>query len=129
MITDKDWDYYLKKYRETYKLYRDEAGMWKITCKKGEIYPYSIEKQLLAVYLFNISRQFLRKVKAETRLTIQADANHEIIASFSEDNLAELSYFLGIKRKKVLTEEQRQALRERLQNMVKKPIFVGLQHG
>lgn len=129
MITDKDWNFYLKKYEEKYRIYRDKTGMWKIICKKGEIYLYSIEKLLLAIYFFGVSKQFLRKVKAETRLTIQAEGDKELIASFSEKNLSELSHFLGIKRKKVLTEEQRQALRERLQNMAKKPIFAGLQHG
>ena len=51
-IPKKIWDNYLKKFEDKYQLFYDDAGIWQIKCKYGEIQLYNFISKIKGFNLF-----------------------------------------------------------------------------
>ena len=49
-IPDSMWNHYMQRYKQDFKTFKGEDGIFRIKCKFGEIYPHSLIKGNLAFY-------------------------------------------------------------------------------
>lgn len=113
-IPDKIWDGYLRKYTDEYRVFRGDEGTYKIRCKFGQIEPYSlIHGYLCFAGTFSSPMKktwFLKKRPANVEVT--QDGEWEATVKFSEDYLPSLVDWLGVCKKRRLTESDRNRRRE-----------------
>ena len=119
---DQIWNNYLKKYRKDYKIQKDEAGVWTIRCKYGNIQPYSLcrSKQLCFVADFNSPRRlssFVSKTKDLSCKNTQ-EGYCDMVLVFNEEDLAKFAEVCRIRKKRHIktTPERRAQLCEQLAN-------------
>ena len=120
-IPESIWNSYLKRYENTYRIKKDDAGVHQILCKYGTIQLHSMfKKELCAVLDFRTQRHlsgFLSKM-AGLDYTIYQEGTNDIVIVFKEDDLSKFAKACIIreKRKKVaITEERREQLRRQLE--------------
>jgi len=119
-ISQEFWNRYLKPYKDRYRCFCDEQGIWSIKCKKGFIQPYSIEKkQLVAVLDFKTIRQltwFKKKLqyKATNTTQISQEGDMDICVVFDEDSLKKLVVVFKVYKKKKLSAQTKEKLRKNL---------------
>ena len=120
------WNKYMKvKYGKDYFLMKEDVGTYCIKCLKksgGRIEPYSIKKQILMF----VSDLGMGTGKANNINTVLPDwciverDGDGIIFRFPENKLVEVGEFIFLRKKKQLTEEQKEILRERFKKNIKK---------
>jgi len=107
---------HLNKYQDQYKIFKTNDDIYSIKCRYGIIQPFSLKKQLLIfVGTFQSKRKksaFL-KIKPSSCEIIQ-DCETECSLKFPETKLKELENYLQIKKKRILTEEQKLVLTNRI---------------
>jgi hypothetical protein len=113
-----DWNYYLQnRYNTTYRFERSDDGIKAIRCKKGKIEPYSIIKAKVIFISNGYNRiiYFINKVKrcgVETTNWVICDDSFSCV--FNESDLKLMENVLQIRKRKLLTEEHKNRLRERM---------------
>ena len=112
------WNRYMKKFGDTYRIFRDEIGEWGIRCKFGRIMPYSLVwKQLCFYGNFRSSKHktyFLKKLLKNDRYTgkIMQEGEVEIVITFPEEEINSIADCLLPMRKKKISDERRRELSE-----------------
>ena len=121
-INEQTYKQYLKRYEQDYQLYLDQDQLWKIKCRKGnsiELASLTEETLLFSLRSGRTARTkstLLKKLEeAELPYGILQEGDVEINITFPEQRIAEYEELFGIRKRKQLSEEQRQALRERMQ--------------
>ena len=119
-IPQSTWNQHIKRYQNKYQCRCDDIGIWTIRCKNGSIQPYSLEKkQLVAALDFQTGRQltfFLKRLQYKVRcpFKITQSGDTDVCIMFHEDDLNKFVYLLKIRRKKEITAETREKLRQNL---------------
>ena len=115
-LSDRTWNTYCKKFGNKYIIDHDEINIAVLRCTFGNIQPYSIiKKQLCFVGDFRSVRHknaFKKKCTFKHKITQEGDT--DIVIMFSEGILDSTAQKLKIHRKKNLSDEQRNVLRERM---------------
>jgi hypothetical protein len=121
LVPKKIWDNYLKKYEDKYLLFYDDAGIWQIKCKNGEIQLYNFRDKIL-VFLGNFSKPhqitYLKK-KLPDSCMILDEGVLEIYIIFNESLLDSVSDIFKCYRKRNISEEEKEKRRERLEEIRK----------
>ena len=120
-ISDSVWNRYLKKkYGKTYRVFRDELGVWSIRCRYGFVQPYSIaNKELVAVLTYRTSRGInilIQKLQSEPALEfrISQRGDFEVSLLFNEKNINQMDRLLSFGHRRQISEEQKKILIARL---------------
>ncbi len=116
-IPDSVWNNYLSKYSEKYRVKPGKDNIKRIWCHSmGEISIYSLLASKLLFYRdFLTSKKksyFIKTLPAFCQIT--QNAMTEVCVSFPESKLEVLEGIFKIKKRKKLSEEQKQVLRDRL---------------
>lgn len=121
-FSEKEWNFYLKKYEDKYKVYKHTDGVYQIKCCEGaEIYLQKWKPKLLAFYhpggLSAKKKESLKRKLAEhSNLNIEVEADTEIIFVFPENLIEKFENDLRIIKKRIISEKDREKLRLRLEN-------------
>lgn len=111
-----EWEQYMKKYQDKYRMIRDEIGIWHIQCRRGTIQLFSLEHHRLSfVGEFNSPNEktfFIKKQRF--RFKIEQEGHDECIISFDESELNKNKKTLGVYNKRVYTAEALQRLRDNM---------------
>jgi hypothetical protein len=112
-ISVREWQIYLQKYDDRYKLKRDEIGIWQIKCKYGTIQTYSIVNQKLCfVGDFKSKNKLTRFIKKlPNYCLISQIGDFDIVVVFDESNLDNLVELFEIRKRRKLSNERREELR------------------
>lgn len=125
MTIDKDipksvWRNYIKKYEDKFRLFLGDDNIWKIKCKYGHIEPYDIKQGLLSFYgnfqSPHRKTSFLRKIHSN-KIKVSQDGYDECVVVFPETDIGELIKPMKIYKKKNLTVEAIEKLRQRALDM------------
>src|SRR3989344_666018 len=115
-IKESEWNRYLSKYDSKFKTYRDEDGISVIQCKYGKIAPFSSFLGLLGFYgcfpTSNKKTRFLAKIPPFCEV-IQ-DGDTDVGLKFPESKLWELVGCLRIKKRRVISPEEKKRLQEQM---------------
>ena len=119
-----EFEIYLRKYSEIYKVKKGEDSIYQILCLKGNfIQPYSIRSQLL-LFSFsggksarakNVLKGKLKELGIWHKIIQEGDLNMIII--FKEVNLDKVASLFKIRKRKRYSPEYRKKLVERAKNM------------
>lgn len=119
-IPDSIWNGYLRKYAKQFATFKGEDNITKIKCKFGHVEPFSLKhKKLLFYGDFKTSQKKTYFLKAfANKVEVVQDAYSECVIAFPEPKLAVLSGLLRCKKKRQLTEAQKEVLRRRFKENV-----------
>ena len=118
-IPDSFWNKYVKKYRVDYKVFKGEEGIWRIKCKYGEIYPHSIIGEQLA-YCFTTEKRTVKTYNAIKAQMPDAKEHTQFILVFPESDLKKYEEILQIKKRRHLSQEQKEKFKQRMKPFWKK---------
>ena len=115
-ISDSQWNRYMQKFGDKYRLIKDEINHWHLKCKYGIVAIYSIiNHQLCFVGDFRSPRHksgFKRTlIKNKFQHQISQEGDNDLVVVFDENLLDSMSQALRIYRKKRISAEQRERLR------------------
>jgi hypothetical protein len=107
---------YMKKFNDRYFVRKDEDGIFNITGRWGKIAPYDPEKQLLGCWCINLTRwkkkSFLKRLQPYF-IDVHQDCDCEFGGYFHEKDTQTIAKIIGAKKRRALSDEQRQALAKR----------------
>jgi hypothetical protein len=117
-ISKSIWRNHIKKYEDKFILFLGEDNIWKIKCKYGHIEPFDLKKGLLSFYGSFPSpfkkTSFLKKIHSRR---INTNANQigydDCVVSFPETDIGELIKPMKIFKKRIITDEAREKMRQR----------------
>lgn len=117
-IPDIIWNKYLNKYSDLYKIKTSEDKIRYIVCKEGQIKPHSLIKKTLQAYIDSTKRKksFLIS-KLPSYCEIVQDCEQEVVVSFPESELNNLSTLFKVKKRKRITPELREKLRQNMKKV------------
>lgn len=115
-LSDSTWNSYMRKYQKSYKVLRGEDMIDYIRCKHGKIMPFSIKKGLFLFYGgFHSQRKknaFLKIIPSFFR--VSQNGHDDCVITFPMDKLSEMESTLNIRKRRQLTDQQKDVLRQRL---------------
>ena len=116
-MTDFDFNRYLNEFDDYYFVDIDDDACRIINGKYGKIAPYSPERKLLGVWCINISmrrRNLLLQKMKNVLIKIHQDGEPEFGAHFHEKDLDVICDAIKARKRRQLSEEKKQVLRDRL---------------
>lgn len=116
-IPDKVWNTYLReKYAKKYRVKMGQDRIWYILCKYGEIDVFSLKKGFLMFYGYypTKSRKTFLIRKCPSFVRFFAEGDMECGCLFPESKLKVMEKIFIIRKKKRLSEAQKEVLRKSL---------------
>ncbi|MFH1839631.1 MAG: hypothetical protein ABH849_00605 [Nanoarchaeota archaeon] len=121
MLTDKQYQEYMKKFSDKYSLVKQEDGIWEILCySRNTICSYDVDRKLLLFASFSSKTArgqnvLLKKLK-ESGLYWQINqlGSGELTLIFREQDLGKFEPIFKIIKRRKISKKQRQILRERI---------------
>ncbi len=113
----------LQKYKMQYKVVKDEFGMAVLKGKIGQIEPYSDKLHQVWVTGIHSGKELSQRKtssilkKLSPFLTHRVILDGEIIGEFSKENLEKVAGVLKIRKRRVLSAEQKSVLSRRLKGI------------
>mgnify|MGYP001589932091 FL=1 len=115
-IPQQEWNNYLRKYKDKYRLYTERNINTKktamnyyrecmIKCKNGAINLHSLKNKLLAFFLYKGHPKLKNQLINNSLLTCIQEGNQEAIFTFNEENLSKFESILDIRKKRQLSPE------------------------
>lgn len=111
---DSTWNNYLNQYRNLYKIKVCDDQVRAIICKHGEIKPYSLlKRELFFCGNFHSKRKktAIKKLKPSYCVVLQ-DGEEELMLKFPENKLPELVNLINIRKRRMISQEQREKLKK-----------------
>jgi len=114
-------DNYLKKYRDKYKVFKQQGGVWEIRCKRGNsvcVYDLGDRTLLFAFFSGKSARSVNLLIKKLQQCGVWFKVNQlgdtEATIIFKEDDIEKFELIFKIKKRKIISEEYRKILVERM---------------
>jgi len=118
-MNDCEFNTYLSKFRDSYKITVEEDGIRVIIGKYGKVYPYDPKNQLLGVCGINLTTRRIKLIFAQLSTTLQAticpyegDKDYGLV--FNEKYLDDVCKIIKVRKRKKMTDEQKKELAIRL---------------
>lgn len=107
---DKQFENYLRQFKEKYRVKKGEDGIYEIPCKNGDIEPYSLNE--LCCYQGFKSQNGVNRLKCKLPgyCTITQEAGAELVFKFPNDKLDEIARLVKARYRWIPTTEQKEAL-------------------
>jgi hypothetical protein len=115
-ISDTEWNTHLKKYKTKYRVRPDEIGIYNIICRVGQIQTYSIRNGELCFTGEYKSGKGVANIKRAIPkyCTITQEGDTDIVVKFPEEKLTSVEEIFKPRKKRVMSEENKEKCRERL---------------
>ena len=110
---------YMQKYQDEYRVRPAEDGIWEVTCRGNSTIGLYSQQNSLLYYSFaggkssRAKTALLQKLNGVIDYNIVAEGDIEVMLSFPESQLEQAEDVFKIRKRKQLSDEQRDALRER----------------
>ena len=115
-MTNKEFNLYMNKFKKQYAVIINEDNIRIINGKLGKIAPYDPKKQLLGVWCINLTKRhknsLLKRLKP-ILIEVHQNCDNEFGAYFHEKDIDAVCSAIKAKRRRKLTDEQRQKLAQR----------------
>lgn len=117
-IPETVWNNYMRVFDNKYKVFKDTAGIYYLSCKYGSIQLHSmLRHQLAAVLTFKSLQGVNKTIKALKELApgsyVSQNGDNDVVIVFNEVDLDEVAGYLRVRYKRQYTPEQKQKLMER----------------
>jgi hypothetical protein len=116
-LGDKEWNYYLNKYKDTYKIIIKGDGHRAIACKDGDISRYGLT-DLVYYGEFKTIRQKTARLKLLLPCCdITQEGDYEFCCKFPESELPNVKNVFKIYKKRKLSQEHKEVLKQYSHNL------------
>ena len=111
---DKQFENYVRQFKDKYRVQKGEDGIWEIICKKGDIEPYSMTE--LCCYKIFKNRVGINKLKEKLPeyCQITQETANEIVFKFPNERLDEVAAITGAIKRRHLSVKHREIVAKNL---------------